>query len=129
MSWYLPLKYLHAGLALISIGGFVLRWFWMMRGSPLFRHVLTRRLPHMVDSLFLLSGIILAVAISQYPFVHDWLTAKVAGLVLYILFGTLALKRAPNRVWKSFYFLLAVATFAYILGVARTWNTLSWLAL
>lgn len=129
MVWYLPLKYLHAGLALISIGGFVLRWIWMMRGSPLLSHTLVRRLPHLVDTLFLLSGLTLAAAISQYPFVHDWLTAKVVALVLYIVFGTLALKRAPNRIWKTVFFVLAVTTFVYILGVATTWNTLSWLAL
>lgn len=129
MIWYLSLKYLHAGLALLSVSGFALRWFWMCRGSPLLEHTITRRLPHIIDSLFLLTGIILALAISQYPFVHDWLTAKVIGLVLYIIFGTLALKRAPNLIWKSFFFVLALATFAYILGVARTWNTASWLTL
>lgn len=127
MSWYLPLKHLHVALALLSLSGFILRWFWMARGSARFNHALTRRLPHMIDTGFLLSGIMLAVAISQYPFVHDWLTAKVLGLVLYIIFGTLALKRAPNLVWKTFFFVLALATFAYIVGVARTWNPQSWL--
>lgn len=126
MSTFVVLKFLHVSCALLSISGFVARWIGMMRGADWLNHRLTRRLPHLIDTVFLLSGLALAVTLSQYPFVHDWLTAKVLGLVLYIVFGALALSYAPGRGWKTFFFLLALLTFAYIVGVANTWNPLSW---
>lgn len=129
MNVFLLLKALHMGCALVSISGFTVRWFAMMFNASWLDHPVARRLPHLVDTVFLLSGLGLAVIISQYPFVHSWLTAKVLGLLFYILFGALALKYAPGRIWKFFFFVLALFTFAYIVGVAGTWHPLSWYTL
>lgn len=127
MTWYLTLKYFHIVCALLSLSGFLLRWVWMASNSGLFQHSLTRRLPHMVDTLFLLSGLTLAAAVQQYPFMDTWLTAKVLALGAYILLGALALKYAPGLMLRTVCLVLAVLTFIYIVGVARTWHPSSWL--
>jgi uncharacterized membrane protein SirB2 len=106
---YGTLRILHMSLATISLAGFVLRWTWMMSGSRLFSHTLTRSLPHLVDTLFLGSGIWLAIKTSQAPFVDAWLTAKVFGLV-----------RAETAHMKVLAFLAAVLVFTWIVTVART---------
>ncbi len=54
---YPELRLIHRGLALVSLTGFVLRWTWMMNQARPFRQRLTRILPHVVDTLFLASGI------------------------------------------------------------------------
>ncbi len=114
------LKIVHVGCVLLSGAGFVLRSIWMWRGSPWLQARLTRVLPHVVDSLLLISAILLAVRIQQYPLIHDWLTVKVAALVLYIVLGTIALKRGRTRQQRIMAALAAMAVFAYIVAVAIT---------
>jgi len=63
-----------------------------------------RVLPHVVDTALLASAIALAVALGQYPLVNGWLTAKLAGLLAYIVLGSIALKRGRTRkirIWHS----------------------------
>jgi uncharacterized membrane protein SirB2 len=126
---YLPLKYLHVGLALLSLGGFILRGAWMAAGSRLLQARWVKIAPQVVDTLFLLSGLGLAFLLAQHPFVDGWLTAKVLGLLGYILFGILALKRAPTRTLRLASFAAALACFAYIVGVAVAHDPASWWAL
>ncbi|HCU54269.1 MAG TPA: regulator SirB [Gammaproteobacteria bacterium] len=114
------LKIVHVGCVLLSGAGFVLRSIWMWRGSPWLQARLTRVLPHVVDSLLLISAILLAVRIQQYPLIHDWLTVKVAALVLYIVLGPIALKRGRTRQQRIMAALAAMAVFAYIVAVAIT---------
>jgi uncharacterized membrane protein SirB2 len=114
------LKLVHVGSALVSIAGFVLRGAWMWRGSPLLRARATRVLPHVVDSILLASAIALALRSAQYPFVQPWLTAKLLALLLYIVLGSLALKRAPTRAARAAAGLAALAVFLYIVAVAMT---------
>ena len=94
---YVLLKQVHISLAIISIAGFVLRWGGSMRGSTLAHHRLTRIAPHVVDTLFLTSALLLAYTIGQYPFTSGWLTAKVIGLLAYILLGATAMSARVSR--------------------------------
>lgn len=116
------LKLIHVSAVYLSGAGFVLRGMWMLMGSPLLKARLTRILPHIVDTVLLGSAILLALRIYQYPFTHGWLTAKVLALLLYIVLGTVALKRGRTRRLRIVSFVLALATFLYILAVAVTRN-------
>jgi len=126
---YLQLKWLHIGLAALSVAGFTLRWVWMMRGSDRVHHRLTRVLPHVFDTLFLASGIALAVLLRINPLVHHWLAAKLCGLVAYILLASLAYSRVRSRRLRIVLFALALVTYAWILSVARLKTPLGALAL
>ena len=112
--------------AALSLGLFVLRGAWMLLESPLREARWTRVVPHVIDTLFLATGIWLALRIGQYPFVQPWLTAKVLGLVAYIILGSIALKRGRTRAIRAVAFVAALAVFAYIVGVARARHPLSW---
>ena len=120
------LKTLHLTCALASLGLFTLRGCWMLLDSPWYQARWARTVPHVVDTVFLVSGIALAVRIAQYPFVQPWLTAKVLALVAYIILGSIALKHGPTRAIRAGAFFAALGVFAYIIGVARTRNPLSW---
>jgi uncharacterized membrane protein SirB2 len=124
---YLVLKYLHMTLAVATLCGLLLRWVWMLRDSPLFRHRITRILPHIIDTLFLLAGVSMAVMIGQYPFVHAWLTAKVLGLVVYIVLGEFALRRARKKASRTIAMSLAAIVFIYVFSVARSKSVLGFL--
>lgn len=115
--WYL--KQFHMALAIVSICGFILRWIWQMRGSALRNHRITRISPHVVDTLLLIAGVVLAVMTSQYPWSQAWLAAKIGGLVVYIGLGMAAMS-LQSRAWQTLAFGLAVLVFAWMLSVART---------
>jgi uncharacterized membrane protein SirB2 len=120
MPLYLALKHLHVTCVVLSGTGFFLRGCWMLLESPWLQHRLTRTLPHLVDTLLLSSAITMAVLSQQYPFAQDWLTAKFFGLLAYIVFGSLALKRGKTKPHCLVYFGCALLSFAYIVSVALT---------
>jgi uncharacterized membrane protein SirB2 len=122
------LKVVHVGSALLSITGFVLRGVWMLQGSPLLKARATRILPHVVDTLLLGSAIALALRISQYPFVHAWLTAKVLALLVYIVLGSIALKYGRSRRVRALSYGMALGVFLYIVAVAIARNPAAGLA-
>ena len=66
------LKTLHMTLAAVSITGFVFRWFATINGRGWVSSRPARILPHLVDTVFLATGIALAFLIQQYPF-RSWL--------------------------------------------------------
>ena len=115
---YYGIKHLHMLLAVVSILGFILRGVWMMRGSGLLDKRVVRVLPHVVDTLLLLTAIALSVMIAQYPFVAGWVTAKVVGLVAYIVLGVIALRRGRTLGIRMLAFIGAIVVFAWIASVA-----------
>jgi len=128
---YPLLKLLHISCVTLSGAGFFLRGVWMLRDSPLLQRRWVHTAPHLVDSLLLASGVGMAVISAQYPFVFDWLTAKLIGLLIYILCGVMALKRGKTRRQRALFFLFALAAFFYIVSVALTRHplgVLDWLA-
>ncbi|MCX2981776.1 regulator SirB [Halieaceae bacterium IMCC14734] len=112
--------------AWISICGFILRGVWMLRGSPLLRLALTRRLAMSIDSLLLLSALGLATISGQWPLQQAWLSAKLAALLLYIGLGMVALHWGRNRVERGAALGAAILTFAYIVGVATSRQPIPW---
>lgn len=117
---YLTIKQLHVLFVALSLGGFLVRGWWMLRGSPLLHHPATRVLPHVNDTALLAAGVGLSVITHQYPLAQEWLTAKLAALLLYIVLGTLALKRGRTPAARTLAFAGALLTFGYMVGVAVT---------
>lgn len=125
---YLTLKFVHMVAAIATISGFLLRGYWMLVESSWLQHRLVRTLPHVVDTIFLASGIAMLWILSMNPFLQGWLVAKFAGLLAYIVLGTIALKRGATRQVRTIAFVAAVSVFAYITGVALSKSPASWLA-
>ena len=121
---FLTIKAIHVSCAAISFALFFLRGIWSFNGSPIMRRGWVKVVPHVVDTLLLVSALALAFIIQQYPFVNAWLTAKFFGLVLYILLGTIALKYGKTKTIRVSVWLAAMAVFAYIVLVAKQHNPL-----
>ncbi len=124
---YLLLRHLHTSMAVLTISGFMLRGYWMLTGSDKLQQRLTRVLPHIVDTIFLASGIAMLVVASLNPLSQSWLVAKFAGLLLYILLGTVALRRGSTPQIRSLAFVAALSMYAYVIGVALSKSPASWL--
>lgn len=125
---YLLLKNLHTIAAAVTITGFVLRGYWMVTASNRLQDRITRVAPHIVDTIFLLSGVAMLLMLSMNPFVHAWLLAKFAGLIAYVVLGSVAIRRGSTRRIRIVAFVAAVSVFAYIVGVAISKSAASWWA-
>lgn len=116
---YETLRLVHIVCAHLSIAGFVLRGAWMLRDSPLLATRWARTLPHINDTVLLAAAIALAVWSQQAPWAQAWLAAKIGGLLAYIGLGMLALKPGRPKRFRAGAWVAAVATFAWMLSVAR----------
>lgn len=121
---YTAIKHLHIACAALSGSLFLLRGLWMLRESPMLHRRWVRVAPHIVDTLLLTSALVMVALSGQYPFVQDWLTAKVLALIAYIVLGTVALKRGRNKTVRVWAFIAALTVFAYIGSVAMTKHVL-----
>ena len=123
-NYYPQLRNLHVACAVASIVLFVLRHVLMLRGIDWRKSIALRIMPHAIDSVLLVSAVLLTISIEQYPFVNSWLTVKVIALVAYIFLGMQALKRERSQAVRRVAFLAAVAVFAFIVTVARSHSPL-----
>lgn len=114
------LKLLHVSCALLSVSGFTLRGYWMMTDNPLRQRRLARVLPHIIDTLLLGSAVGMLVIWQTGPQQLPWLIAKLAGLLLYIVLGMVALRFGRTRRIRVASFALALLTAGYIIAVAYT---------
>ncbi|MBI1891524.1 MAG: SirB2 family protein [Burkholderiales bacterium] len=117
---YLAVKHLHMTCAALSGAFFFVRGIWMLRDSALLQRRWVKIVPHIIDTILLVSALTMVVWSAQYPFAQSWLTAKVLGLILYIALGTIALKRGKTKTVRTTAFVAALAVFGYIVIVAIT---------
>ncbi|MEJ2743080.1 MAG: SirB2 family protein, partial [Gammaproteobacteria bacterium] len=96
--------------------------YTMFRCAPTWRdRKILKILPHILDTALLAFAIALCVTLAQYPGQQAWLTAKVIGLLAYIGFGVIAIRR--GHLWA---FGLALLSYAYIIGAVFNHSALSW---
>lgn len=122
-------KMIHVACVAASYALFFLRGVWLMQDSSMLRRRWVKVVPHVTDTLLLVSAIVLAVGIQQYPFIDNWLTAKVIGLVFYIGFGMIAFRFGKTMRTKITAWVAAQLVFFYIVAVARTHSPLPFLAM
>lgn len=120
----LALLHVHVACVIISVGLFVLRGVLQCAGCDWRCRKSLRILPHVVDTVLLASAAGLAVMLHQYPFAQAWLTAKLVALVVYVLLGRQALRRAVSRIRNALFLSAALLVVTYIVGVAVTRSAL-----
>ena len=119
---YAVVKTIHQTAVALSIVGFVARGVGVFAGAAWVRGRMAKTLPHVVDTLLLLSAITLVVMLGLNPLSAPWLMAKIGGLVLYIALGMLALRPALALSLRAAAWVGAIATFAWIASVAISKN-------
>lgn len=117
---YALLKMIHVSSVILSYSLFFLRGIWLIRDSTNLRQRWVKILPHIIDTVLLTSAVFLAMAIQQNPLQDSWLTAKVAGLLLYIALGMVAIRFGKTRRTKIIAWVGAQCVFIYIVLVAVT---------
>ena len=117
---YATLKLVHQVAVALSIGGFAVRGVAALVDARWLRGRAARTLPHAVDSVLLASALALAWTLRLNPIEAPWLLAKIAGLLLYIGLGMLALRPGLPRRARAVALFAALLTFAQIVAMALT---------
>jgi len=123
-EYYLLLRHVHIGCAILTIALFLLRGGLMLAESTWQRNVVLRYLPHVVDTVLLTSALMLTTVIHQYPFSTGWVTMKIVLLVVYIVLGSIALKRGRTKSIRVAALVAALATIGFLVTVARAHHPL-----
>lgn len=123
MSSYSIVLTVHLLAVVITLSLFVMRFYWLCRQSPALQQRWVKVVPHINDTLLLASGVALIVINRFYPFSvqESWLTAKLFGVIIYILLGHIALGRRQRSLslrWVAF--ILALVCFFLIAQAAIT---------
>src|SRR5688572_21620002 len=120
---YFTVKMIHQGAVGLSLAGFFARGLGALAGAAWVTGRAAKSLPHVVDSVLLLSALTLAWMLRLSPTEAPWLMAKIVALLVYIALGMVALKAGgPKPVVRAAAWLGALATFGYIVSVAVTKN-------
>lgn len=127
LEHYYLIKHLHMTTAIVSIAFFIVRAWWSVREVALLQRRWVRILPHVNDTLLLVLGVMLTIILSMSPHQHPWLAAKLLGLIVYILLGTVAIKRGRTPLTRGLTAIAAIVVFFYVFGTAITKNPLFFL--
>ena len=111
-------KLIHVTCVVLSFSGFFIRGIWMLRDSGLLKRRWVRIAPQLIDTLLLLSAIILAFQLRFSPLEQSWLLAKIIALFVYIGVGLIALRFGQNKSTRLLAWLLGLLIFIYIVSVA-----------
>ena len=122
------IKFIHVTCVWLSFAGFFIRGIWMLRDSTLLRQRWVKTTPHIVDTLLLVSAIILAVQFRFSPLEQPWLMVKIIALLVYIGAGMVALRFGRSKTVRLYAWLFGLATILYIMSVATSKSVLGWFA-
>jgi uncharacterized membrane protein SirB2 len=119
MEFYPQIRLLHILCVVCSGLLFAFRGFWMLAGASAYNHLALRALSWAIDTALLTAAVFLATMLHRYPIADAWLTAKVVLLMVYVVLGTMALRRGRTRRERSWYFGAALCVYLFIVSVAR----------
>ena len=114
---YLALKHIHLTFVVLSLLAFFIRGLWLFMNSQLLDKKLVKILPHIISTVLLVSGIVLAVHLGMSPGSQPWIMAKLIGLVVYIGLGVATFKVKGPSTQKALW-ISALFVFAYMISVA-----------
>lgn len=130
IEFYPQIKWIHVAAVMLSGGLFGLRGLLMLARSPHANHAVLRYVSYAIDTTLLTAALMLVSIL--HPFGQAWLSVKLLLLVVYVVLGTLALKRGRTRTVQVTCYFAALAVFAFIVGIARAhdpWGVLApWLS-
>ncbi|GIX34283.1 MAG: SirB family protein [Lysobacteraceae bacterium] len=129
LAYYPQIKSLHVLFAVLSVSLFVFRGtVAVLLRRPWGDHPLLRGTSYLIDTLLLTFALMLLTMLHLNPFAQAWLAVKLGLLVVYIVLGALALRRAHRQPVRVVCFVAAILVAVWIFGVARAHHPLAWLA-
>jgi uncharacterized membrane protein SirB2 len=131
-AFYPALRLTHISLVFVSGTLFALRGLAVLQGRAWAMRRTVRLLSYSIDSVLLAAAVLLLVILQLDPLLTPWLFTKIGLLLVYIVLGSLALKRARTWPVRLTCYLAALLCYGFMLSVALTHSprgALLWLVL
>jgi uncharacterized membrane protein SirB2 len=119
-AWVLPIRQAHLALVVVSGTLFALRGLGVLAGARWPLHKALRVGSVVIDTLLLAAGVSLWSVLQLNPMRETWLGAKLVLLLLYIMLGRWALKRAGTTAARAAFFIAALTVFATMVSIGWT---------
>ncbi len=124
IEFYPQIKLVHITCVLLSGALFALRGGFALAGARWPLALPVRWLSYAIDTVLLTAALMLLTILPGGVFVNGWLAVKLTLLVIYVVLGGFALKRAKTRTGRCTCFLAAIATYAFMYTIARAHHPL-----
>jgi uncharacterized membrane protein SirB2 len=115
---YPLVRWTHISLVVTSGVIFAARGVGVLLGQPWSRALAVRRASYTIDTALLSAALLLLYLLDINPFAVAWLSVKIGLLLVYIVLGTLALKRARTVRGRLICFVAALLCYGFMLTVA-----------
>lgn len=116
---YMAYKHFHLLMVVLSVSFLLVRYAMSLKPAAILQTRFFKIAPHVIDTLLLISAVLLMLTLQQYPFVHAWLTEKFLAVLAYIVLAVMAFRgRTAFIRWVCF--LGALGWLGLALRVAMT---------
>jgi uncharacterized membrane protein SirB2 len=129
IEFYSQIRAVHIAAVIVSGLLFMVRGGAVQLGASWAMAAPLRYLSYSIDTVLLTAALMLATILHQFPFVQGWLTAKVLLLVLYVVLGSLALKRGRTPAVRASCWIAALLVYLFIVSIARAHHPLGFIVL
>lgn len=131
VDWYVQVKQAHVALVGLSATLFVARGVGVLaQGRPgrWAMAPLARRTSVAIDTALFAAGVALWSMLRLHPLRDAWLGAKFGWLLVYIVLGSMALKRARTPAARAAFLVAALAVLGTLVTVPLTRHPLGWVS-
>ncbi len=124
IEFYPQIRLVHIACIVLSGTVFFLRGTCALAGARWPMWLRVRFASYSIDTALLTAALMLVVTLPSAVFANGWLAAKLALLVVYIVLGSFALKRAITRLRRALCFVAATSVYLWIAAIARAHDPL-----
>jgi uncharacterized membrane protein SirB2 len=124
IEFYPQIRFLHIACVVLSGALFFLRGVGTLAGAQWPMRLPVRLLSYSIDTVLLTAALMLVTMLPGAVFANGWLTTKLVLLVVYVVLGTFALKRARTARARVSCFAAAIATYLFMVSIARAHDPL-----
>ena len=124
IEFYPQIRFVHIACVVLSGALFLLRGAGVLAGARWPMQLPVRLASYSIDTVLLTAALMLVTILPGAMFANGWLTMKLVLLVVYVVLGSLALKRARTPRTRRMCFVAAAATYLVMFSIARAHDPL-----
>lgn len=128
IEFYPQIRHAHILAVILSGSLFALRGLFALAGARWPHAAPLRYLSYTIDTTLLTAALMLLTILPGAMFANGWLAVKLVLVVVYVVLGVLAMKRARTRGIRAGCYVAAMVVFVTIFGIARMHQPLGWLS-
>ena len=119
IEFYPQIRLVHIACVVLSGALFLLRGAGVLAGARWPMQLPSRLLSYAIDTVLLTAALMLFAILPGGVFANGWLAVKLALLVVYVVLGSFALKRAQTPRLRSRCYVAAIAVYLLMFSIAR----------